>query len=122
MRTLEGEIASHINIGSKLFTDELMSYAKLHTLYPHESVKHRNGEYVKGDAYTNGIESFWAIFKRGYNGTYHHMSRKHLQKYVDEFAFRWNSRVGAVDDIFASMVESASDQGTLPYKALTQTV
>ena len=50
------------------------------------------GEYVDGMAHTNGIESFWAMLKRGYKGTYHRMSAKHLQRYVNEFSGRHNVR------------------------------
>ncbi len=58
----------------------------------HEAVKHSVKEYVNGQAHTNGIESFWALLKRGYHGTYHHMSSKHLGRYVNEFAGRHNVR------------------------------
>ena len=50
------------------------------------------GEYVRGQAHTNGIESFWSTLKRGYDGVYHHMSLKHLGRYVGEFAGRYNDR------------------------------
>ena len=65
-----------------------------YVLWPraHESVKHSVKEYVNGQAHTNGIESFWALLKRGYHGTYHHMSPKHLSRYVNEFAGRHNQR------------------------------
>ena len=58
----------------------------------HETVKHSVAEYVNGQAHTNGIESFWAMLKRGYHGVYHQMSEKHLQRYVNEFAGRHNMR------------------------------
>ncbi len=54
------------------------------------TIKHSAGEFVKDMASTNGIESVWAVLKRGYNGTFHHFSIKHLAKYVDEFTFRLN--------------------------------
>ena len=57
-----------------------------------ESVNHSVKEYVNGQAHTNGIESFWALLKRGYHGTYHKMSPKHLHRYVDEFSGRHNIR------------------------------
>ena len=60
--------------------------------FEHETVKHSISEYVNGMAHTNGIESFWALLKRGYHGTYHHMSDKHLGRYVSEFAGRHNAR------------------------------
>ena len=58
----------------------------------HETVKHSTGEYVNEQAHTNGIESFWALLKRGYHGTYHHFNVKHLSRYIDEFAGRYNVR------------------------------
>ena len=66
--------------------------------YDHESVCHSVGEYVRGQAHTNGIESFWALLKRGYYGTHHHMSKKHLGQYVNEFAGRHNAR--SLDTMF----------------------
>lgn len=119
MTTVEGKIAEHVGIGARLFTDELLSYAKIHTIYPHESVKHGRGQYVKGEAHTNTIESFWAIFKRGYCGTYHVMSKKHLQRYIDEFSFRWNNRANNMKDVFSGTVQSVASQGALPYERLT---
>ena len=58
----------------------------------HETVKHSVSEYVNGQAHTNGMESFWGMLKRGYHGTYHRMSPKHLQRYVNEFSGRHNIR------------------------------
>ena len=72
-----------------VYTDEHGSYQGLEN---HETVKHSVSEYVNGMAHTNGIESFWALLKRGYHGTYHHMSEKHLNRYVNEFAGRHNVR------------------------------
>lgn len=115
--TLDSKIKEHVETGTQIYTDELMSYAKLNLHYPHEMVRHSAGQYVKGDAHTNSIESFWAIFKRGYKGVYHKMSKKHLQKYVDEFAYRWNVR-GDMDELFADMVRSVAGTGKMSYKQL----
>ena len=74
-----------------VYTDEAPQYDGM----PHRShwtVKHSVGEYVKRQASTNGIESFWALLKRGVHGTYHHVSVKHLGRYVTEFSGRHNSR------------------------------
>ncbi|MDP3989087.1 MAG: IS1595 family transposase [bacterium] len=118
MKTLEKEIVEHIKIGTQLYTDELLSYSKIGTLYPHETVKHGHGEYVRDNVHSNSIESFWALFKRGYYGTYHTMSKKHLQRYVDEFVYRFNSREGELCDVFADIVGRVSTTGKLPYKKL----
>lgn len=58
----------------------------------HETVRHSVAEYVRDMAYRNRVESFWALLKRGYHGVYHHMSPKHLQRYVNEFAGRYSIR------------------------------
>jgi len=75
-----------------LMTDAALVYRKLGADYEHHYVNHSIGEYVRGQAHTNGIESFWATLKRGYKGTYHHMSAKHLSRYITEFAGRHNVR------------------------------
>ena len=73
-----------------VYTDENLSY--LGVCRPHDWVNHRDFEYVRGDVHTNGIESFWAMLKGGYLGTYHRMSVKHLHPYINEFAVRHNLR------------------------------
>ena len=86
---LQGFVASVTEDGSVVYTDEAAAYQGM----PHRShwtVKHSANEYVKGMAHTNGIESFWSVLKRGLHGTYHHVSVKHLGRYVDEFTFRLN--------------------------------
>ncbi|MCY4619659.1 MAG: IS1595 family transposase [Chloroflexi bacterium] len=73
-----------------VYTDEHKGYLPLPRR--REVVAHSVGEYVNGQAHTNGIESFWSMLKRGYVGTYHHMSPQHLDRYVTEFAGRHNQR------------------------------
>ena len=68
-------------------------------------MRHSVKEYVRGQAHTNGIESFWALLKRGYIGTYHHMSIKHLRRYVCEFAGRHNYRPMDTEDQMAAMAQ-----------------
>jgi transposase-like protein len=90
--TLEGLVATNVERGSTVFTDEHGGYSQLSASYKHQTARHSVGEYVNGLAHTNGIESFWAMLKRGYKGTYHKMSAKHLARYVTEFAGRHNVR------------------------------
>ncbi len=75
-----------------IYTDEWWGYNSIKKLFKHDYVNHRTSEYVRGNVYTNTIEGFWSILKRGIIGIYHFTSKQHLQRYVDEFAFRYNTR------------------------------
>ena len=90
--TLKGFVRENVEQGATVLTDEHAGYRGLSAIYGHHSVKHSVGEYVNGMVHTNGIESFWAMLKRGYKGTYHKMSAKHVARYVTEFAGRHNVR------------------------------
>ena len=90
-RVLQAFVRRNVKPGSTLFTDDLPSYDGMPE-YCHASVAHGRGQYVDGEVHINGIESFWAPIKRSYKGTYYKMSAKHLQRYVDEFVARHNSR------------------------------
>ena len=81
--TLRGFVSERADPDATVFTDNHPSYQGLP--HKHEAVKHSVSEYVRDQAQTNGIESFWATLKRGYHGTYHHMSPMHLDRYVTEF-------------------------------------
>ena len=88
---LQGAIFQHVEYGSTVHTDEAGAYVDLGTLfYKHEAVNHGAGEYARGDVTVNGIESVWAVLKRGLIGVYHHVSPKHLGRYCGEFTFRLN--------------------------------
>jgi len=90
--TLSTEILKNVKIGATLYTDEYSSYHALKRVYDHSVVKHSQHQYVNGRVHTNTIEGFWSLLKRGIFGIYHFTSRKHLQMYVDEFVFRYNTR------------------------------
>ncbi len=90
--TLWRIITAHIGPGSVIYTDEYPAYSRLTPSYRHRAAKHSSGDYVRGDVHTNGMESFWALLKRAYKGTFHALSRKHLQRYVDELAGKQNLR------------------------------
>ena len=88
-----GFIYDHVKVGAKAFTDDSKFYNDLKWIgYDHKRVVHTTGEYVKGEAHTQGIESFWSMLKRAYVGVFHYMSPKHLQRYADEFAARASMR------------------------------
>ena len=89
-KTLQGFVTGNTAEDAQVYTDEATAYQGLPR--PHDTVKHSVSEYVNGMAHTNGIESFWAVLKRGYHGTFHHLSAKHLQRYINEFATRHNLR------------------------------
>jgi len=91
--TLIPEIVSNVEIGSVVSTDEWHPYKSLPSEgYGHLIVKHREGQYVDGEAHTNTLDGFWSIIKRSIRGTHVHVSRKHMAKYLGEFEFRYNLR------------------------------
>ena len=89
-KTLERNVFNTVEAGATVYTDEHAGYNNLGERYQHGTVKHSVREYVNGMAHTNGIESVWAVLKRGYNGVYHQWSAKHMARYVNEFTFRLN--------------------------------
>jgi transposase-like protein/ribosomal protein L37AE/L43A len=101
-----------------LYTDEHRGYIGAPVKH-HYAVKHSAGEYVNGNASTNGVESFWALLKRGYYGTFHNMTVKHLPRYVDEFATRQNSLALTTEEQIKATLTGAVGR-TMPYKKLIQ--
>ncbi|MYA88000.1 MAG: IS1595 family transposase [Boseongicola sp. SB0662_bin_57] len=88
--TLQGFVEGHTAPDAKVYSDEAAAYKGIDR--DHEWVNHSVSEYVREQAHTNGMESFWAMLKRAYNGVYHHISPQHLHRYVAEFAGRHNIR------------------------------
>jgi transposase-like protein len=92
-RTLGKIMPKESHNSAHIMTDSYRSYRSIGRKFAsHEVVRHDCGEYVRGDVYTNTAESFFALLKRGLYGTFHAVSNKHLHRYVDEFAFRWDTR------------------------------
>jgi len=92
-KTLKPYLKYHIDPDAHLMTDDAGQYRILGPEFAqHDVVCHSNDEYVRGEAHTNTVESFFSILKRGLIGTYHHVSAQHLQRYVTEFDFRYNHR------------------------------
>jgi transposase len=104
-------VRQNVAIGARLMTDEYHSYKGADQLgYTHETVKHYQEEWARDDVHTNTIEGFWSQLKRSIDGTYHAVSPKYLQRYVNEFVYRYNARTGAVhlfDLMLAGVVRRA---------------
>lgn len=90
--TIQPLVMEHVSTDATLMTDEWKAYRGLHVAYNHYFVDHGRGQYAVGDCYTNSLENFWSILKRGIIGIYHKVTRKHLQRYCDEFTYRFNLR------------------------------
>lgn len=101
-------IREHALDRSTVYTDEWTGFRKLgEQSYQHERIHHAEKIYVAGDVHANTIEGFWSLVKRGIGGVYHSVSKKYLQAYLDEYAFRYNHRTDA-RPIFRSLLENAS--------------
>lgn len=122
MDTVHRAIYDKVQVGSTVHTDEAPVYNGIDGLFfKHDSINHTAGEYVRGDVTTNSIESVFAVMKRGIVGVYHHTSRKHLARYVDEFSFRLND--GNVKNHTLTRLDSfvrATAGKRITYKELTQ--
>lgn len=108
--TLQGFVTDHAGVDAMVYTDEHLAYRGLRN---HRTVRHSVAEYVNGQAHVNGVESFWAALKRGYHGTFRHVSPEHLGRYVAEFAGRHNRRPLDTGDMMAASVRGMVSK-TLP--------
>ena len=118
--TVQGFVEAHAPAGATVVTDEFGGYRGLSGKgFTHHTINHAAGEYVRHYClHTNGIESFWALLKRGHYGIYHYMSPKHLHRYVNEFAFRQNTKeAGTMKFIEATIGRMTGKR--LTYKGLT---
>jgi transposase-like protein len=93
-KTLKGAIRENVHKDSCIMTDEWPAYKGIGNEFKggHKVVNHGKKEYVRGDANTNTVESYFALLKRGVHGIFHHVSKNHLHRYCNEFSFRWNLR------------------------------
>ena len=115
--TLQGFVHMNTEFGAQVYTDEAAAYRGLNR--PHEAVAHSAGEYVRNMAHTNGLESHWALFKRGIDGIYHHVSVKHLHLYAGEFSGRHNTRPLDTSEQMEGMVKRAAGK-RMTYDSLIQ--
>jgi transposase-like protein len=92
-KNVREKLVTHANRKSRLHTDESKLYSEVGQEFAkHETVNHTAKEYARGDVTTNSVEGFIGIFKRGMTGVYHHCGEQHLQRYLDEFSFRYSNR------------------------------
>lgn len=115
--TLCKEVIKNVKRTANLYSDEWVGYKSLDLIYNHSYIKHNRKQYVNGRVHTNTIEGFWSLLKRGIVGIYHFTSKKHLQMYVDEFVFRYNTRKGTESERFNLLLNNIENRIT--YKALT---
>jgi transposase-like protein len=102
-----------------IYTDEWPAYRGIaDENTEHDTVKHRTGEYVRGDVHTNSIENVWSLLKRSIIGSYHQVSAKHLDAYLDELEFRFNNRENPY--MFRDVMLKLLLAETLPYKKLIE--
>ncbi len=99
MKTARDFVKANVGSGAIIYTDEAGMYNDLPSNVVHDSVNHSAKEYVRGDVHTNSIESVWAVLKRSVHGTWHHVSTKHLHRYVNEAAMRLNEGNVRIDTI-----------------------
>jgi hypothetical protein len=121
MATIHTTIHERVEAGSTLNTDDAKVYIGLHGPYKHEAINHKVGEYACDNVTTNGVESVFAVLKRGIYGVYHHTREKHLHRCVDEFTFRLNE--GNVERHTLGRLDSFVDGVAgkrLTYKRLTE--
>lgn len=117
-QSLVGMVAANTESGALELTDEARGYLSLRKEgFGLRAVSHSIGQWVDGMAHTNGMESFWAMLKRGYHGTFHQISPEHLERYVSEFSYRHNERAADTIDQMATLVKRA-DGKRLTYEEL----
>jgi transposase len=102
-------VRQNVDVKATVYTDDWPGYRRRlpKAGYSHSSVRHSRKEYARGIVHTNTIEGFWSQLKRGIDGTYHHVSPYYLQSYVDEFAYRYNSRF-SMKPVFSSMISAVA--------------
>ncbi|HMI05240.1 MAG TPA: IS1595 family transposase [Pedobacter sp.] len=102
-------VVENAKVGAKLMTDTWYAYQDLGTKFTHNTIKHVDKVYVIGDVHTNTIENFWSVLKRSIYGTYHVISRKHVQRYCDEISYRFNTRLLAEHTRFHDAVSKCGN-------------
>jgi transposase-like protein len=108
-------LRENVKRGTAVMTDQYRAYIGATEGFTHDTVNHADGEYVRGNTHTNTVEGFFGLLKRGVNGVYHHVSRGHLGRYCDEFAFRYEHRM-TTDAQRANLLVMGAEGKRLTYK------
>ena len=108
-------ICDNADNNSVIMTDDLHAYRALNRDFNHKSVNHSIGEYARGDVHINTVEGYFSLLKRGIAGVFHHVSKKHLHRYLSEFDFRYNMRKQD-DGVLASMLLNKVEGKRLMYR------
>lgn len=119
-RNMVDFVKTHVPADSTIYSDEAAAYKQLKKTYKHDNVKHSLNIYVEGQVHTNTIENFWSVLKRGLYGVYHQVSDKHISRYLDEYAARFNNRNLTSNERFNQFLEGS--ESVLSYKRLTESM
>src|SRR5439155_5410287 len=114
---LQGNVREHVEHGSEVYTDSLLSYDGLNDAYVHQVIDHAES-YAQGHVHTNGLENFWSLLKRAIHGTYVNVEPFHLFRYLDEQTFRFNNREDSDQQRFRAVAGSVFGK-RLTYAELT---
>jgi transposase-like protein len=117
-QVLVGIVKDRVAPNARVITDELAAYKSLRKTHSHESVNHRAEEWVRGEVHTNSVESAWSLFKRSIVGSFHQVSTKHMDAYLDEFEWRFNNRDNPF--LFRDTMVKLLTSKRLEYKSLIQ--
>jgi transposase-like protein len=118
-RAISAFVEASVEPGAQLMTDDYAGYKKVGQKYEHSVINHSKLEYVVGMTHTNSIENFWSLFKRGVVGSFHKVSEKHLDRYLDEFTYRFNGR--GDEQLFDRTLRNLLNGKTLTFEKLTKT-
>lgn len=114
--TLHKKVIDNVALGSKIMTDEFKSYWKLDMIYKHDFIAHSEFQYVRGECHTNTIEGFFSLLKRSILGIYHFVSPKHIERYLIENTFRYNTKEETEENRFNLLLDNCN--GRITYKEL----
>lgn len=115
-QVLVGVVKENVDPKSLLLTDENPSYKSLGTIYRHQTVNHKELEFVRGDVHTNTVEGCWSLLKRGIIGSFHKISVKHLDRYLSEFSYRFSRR--HEHDLFSLTLARMTTAPAMTYQQL----